>query len=183
MNTGSTLAGRPSLGSWVTYGLGTENANLPGFVVMQDVASRPGGRRSAELGHGLHAGGLSGDPPRRWRRADRKPANARRRSARRGNRASSISWAGSITAISSPGSNNPSWMPGSRAMSWPSACRPRHPRQLTWQRDSRDPCPLRPGRAGDRHHRPPLSAGPPAGRAWRAVRPGLLRRGKQVGCS
>ncbi len=36
MNTGSTLAGRPSLGSWVTYGLGTENANLPGFLVMQD---------------------------------------------------------------------------------------------------------------------------------------------------
>jgi Protein of unknown function (DUF1501) len=38
MNTGSTLAGRPSLGSWVTYGLGSENASLPGFVVMQDVA-------------------------------------------------------------------------------------------------------------------------------------------------
>lgn len=36
MNTSSTLAGRPSLGSWVTYGLGTENANLPAFVVMQD---------------------------------------------------------------------------------------------------------------------------------------------------
>ena len=36
MNTGATLAGRPSLGSWVTYGLGTENANLPAFVVMQD---------------------------------------------------------------------------------------------------------------------------------------------------
>ena len=36
MNTGSTLAGRPSLGSWVTYGLGSENANLPAFVVMQD---------------------------------------------------------------------------------------------------------------------------------------------------
>lgn len=36
MNTGSTLAGRPSLGSWVTYGLGTENANLPAFVVLQD---------------------------------------------------------------------------------------------------------------------------------------------------
>ena len=31
MNTGSTLAGRPSLGSWVSYGLGTENANLPGL--------------------------------------------------------------------------------------------------------------------------------------------------------
>ena len=36
MNTGSTLAGRPSLGSWVNYGLGTENANLPAFIVMQD---------------------------------------------------------------------------------------------------------------------------------------------------
>jgi hypothetical protein len=38
MNTGSQFAGRPSLGSWVTYGLGTENENLPAFVVMQDVA-------------------------------------------------------------------------------------------------------------------------------------------------
>jgi len=36
MNTGSILAGRPSLGAWVSYGLGTENANLPAFVVMQD---------------------------------------------------------------------------------------------------------------------------------------------------
>jgi hypothetical protein len=36
MNTGSILAGRPSLGSWVAYGLGTENANLPAFVVMED---------------------------------------------------------------------------------------------------------------------------------------------------
>ncbi len=36
MNTGSTLAGRPSLGSWVNYGMGTENANLPAFIVMQD---------------------------------------------------------------------------------------------------------------------------------------------------
>lgn len=36
MNTGSILAGRPSLGSWVTYGLGTENADLPGFVVIED---------------------------------------------------------------------------------------------------------------------------------------------------
>jgi hypothetical protein len=36
MNTGSQFAGRPSLGSWVTYGLGTENENLPAYVVMQD---------------------------------------------------------------------------------------------------------------------------------------------------
>ncbi len=36
MNTCSILSGRPSLGSWVSYGLGTENKNLPDFVVMQD---------------------------------------------------------------------------------------------------------------------------------------------------
>lgn len=36
MNTCIPLAGRPSLGSWVTYGLGTENESLPAFVVIQD---------------------------------------------------------------------------------------------------------------------------------------------------
>jgi hypothetical protein len=36
MNTGSILGGRPSLGSWVSYGLGTENDNLPAFVVLED---------------------------------------------------------------------------------------------------------------------------------------------------
>src|SRR5262245_35891926 len=40
MNTGSTLAGRPSLGAWVSYGLGTENQNLPAFVVIQDNAAQ-----------------------------------------------------------------------------------------------------------------------------------------------
>jgi hypothetical protein len=39
MNTGSILAGRPSLGSWVSYGLGSVNKNLPSFVVMQDNAA------------------------------------------------------------------------------------------------------------------------------------------------
>ena len=43
MNTGHQLAGRPSMGSWVTYGLGTENQNLPGFVVLPDIAFPQGG--------------------------------------------------------------------------------------------------------------------------------------------
>lgn len=34
LHTGSNNAGRPSLGSWMTYGLGSENRNLPGFVVL-----------------------------------------------------------------------------------------------------------------------------------------------------
>lgn len=36
MNTGSVFGGRPSLGAWVSYGLGTENEDLPGFVVIKD---------------------------------------------------------------------------------------------------------------------------------------------------
>jgi len=43
MNTGSILAGRASLGSWVTYGLGCESQNLPAFVVMLDNDSEPPG--------------------------------------------------------------------------------------------------------------------------------------------
>lgn len=46
MNTGSILMGHPSFGSWVAYGLGSENADLPSFVVLPD----PGG-------------GLKGGPP------------------------------------------------------------------------------------------------------------------------
>jgi len=34
MNTGHSQVGRPSIGSWLTYGLGTDNRNLPGFVVL-----------------------------------------------------------------------------------------------------------------------------------------------------
>src|SRR5712691_236889 len=36
MNTGDILAGRPSMGAWVTYGLGSARRNLPTFIVMQD---------------------------------------------------------------------------------------------------------------------------------------------------
>ena len=41
MNTGTVLAGHPSVGSWITYGLGTENKNLPGFVVFTDYRGGP----------------------------------------------------------------------------------------------------------------------------------------------
>ncbi len=46
INTGTVLMGKPSLGSWVSYGLGTENQNLPAFVVLPDPA-----------------GGIKGGPP------------------------------------------------------------------------------------------------------------------------
>jgi hypothetical protein len=43
LNTGSIRAGRPSMGSWISYGLGSESQDLPGFVVLQ---SGPRGPRS-----------------------------------------------------------------------------------------------------------------------------------------
>ena len=43
MNTGNSRAGRPSMGSWVTYGLGTVNQNLPGYVVLGPGATGDGG--------------------------------------------------------------------------------------------------------------------------------------------
>jgi len=73
MNTGSTIAGRPSLGSWVDYGLGTENRDMPAYVVMLDREARvAGGPRNwgtgfmpaAYQGTRLHS---EGDPIRNLR--------------------------------------------------------------------------------------------------------------------
>lgn len=40
MNTGTVISGRPSMGSWVNYGLGSESQDLPGFVVLTSVGGR-----------------------------------------------------------------------------------------------------------------------------------------------
>jgi Protein of unknown function (DUF1501) len=45
--TGSPRADRPSMGAWVTYGLGTENENLPGFVVLISSGVQPNGGKSS----------------------------------------------------------------------------------------------------------------------------------------
>ena len=50
MNTGDILAGRPSLGAWVTYGLGSAKRNLPTFVVMQDDKEILGGVQNYSAG-------------------------------------------------------------------------------------------------------------------------------------
>jgi hypothetical protein len=49
MNTGSGQFGRPSMGAWVTYGIGSESKNLPGFVVLQ---SGPRGPRGGAVNWG-----------------------------------------------------------------------------------------------------------------------------------
>jgi hypothetical protein len=45
--TGSPRAGRPAMGSWVTYGLGSENENLPGYVVLISSGVQPNGGKSS----------------------------------------------------------------------------------------------------------------------------------------
>ncbi len=46
MHTGSARLGRPSMGAWVTYGLGSENQNLPGFVVLTSGGKNPDAGKS-----------------------------------------------------------------------------------------------------------------------------------------
>ena len=50
MNTGSILAGRPSMGAWVTYGLGAANRNLPTFVILNNGRRINGGARNWSAG-------------------------------------------------------------------------------------------------------------------------------------
>src|SRR4051812_45124870 len=63
MNTGSTQFGRPSMGAWATYGLGSESQNLPGFVVLSSAGGTSGG--SANWGCGFLPTVYQGVPFRR----------------------------------------------------------------------------------------------------------------------
>jgi uncharacterized protein (DUF1501 family) len=55
MNTGTQISGRPSMGAWATYGLGSESENLPGFVVMTSVG---GGQSQPIAARQWHSGFL-----------------------------------------------------------------------------------------------------------------------------
>ena len=78
MNTGSILAGRPAMGAWTTYGLGSANRNLPSFVILLDAQEPVGGPKNWSSGflpatyQGTRIGGESpavlknfSTPPRR----------------------------------------------------------------------------------------------------------------------
>ena len=57
MNTGTTISGRPAMGSWLLYGLGNECADLPGFIVM---TSTGGGQNQPIASRQWHSGFLPG---------------------------------------------------------------------------------------------------------------------------
>jgi hypothetical protein len=62
MNTGNRFGGDPAIGAWVTYGLGTENRDLPGFVVLPEVSYPQGG--AANWGNGFLPAVYQGTPLR-----------------------------------------------------------------------------------------------------------------------
>ena len=178
MNTGKILSGSPCLGSWVNYGLGSVNENLPGFVVMLDPTGGPiSGAKNWSSGYmpATYQGTIlrsAGDPILDLDRPDGhergRPA-PRARHARRVQRR--LTWPTAPTTAT--------WRPASPATSWPSdaALRPRGGRSEpgTGSRQAL----VRLGRSEDAGLRPPLPAGPAAGRARRALHPALLRRRPQ----
>ena len=128
MNTGSQIAGRPSMGAWVTYGLGSEADDLPGFVVLTSLGqgrAEPADRRAA-VDERLPAEPFPGRPASRQGRpgalpeqpAGRQPRAAGRRSSPRSTRstAGTTRWR---TIRKSPRAS-----PSTR---WRSGCRPACP--------------------------------------------------------
>ncbi len=132
MNTGTPIAGRPSLGAWVSYGLGTENANLPAFVVMTDsTTSTINGPRNWSAGF-MPAGyqGSSSSP---------RPIRSGIWPIPRGSRSNSSgkSWRPDLDELGLRAQASPAdgaGCAGSAAASWPSGCRLTLPRRSIWPR-------------------------------------------------
>ena len=181
MNTGSTLAGRPSLGSWVTYGLGSENANLPGFVVMQDIPLRQVAGGPRNWGTGFMPAVYQGT------RLDNGPepiANLQTPidvglSRQQGK----LEFLGQLNRRHLQSRLDQSEL-DARIKSYELAFRMQAeaPEAVDLASETAKTLrPLRPGRPGDRKRGKALPAGSPHGRARRAVRSDLLRRRQQMG--
>ncbi len=164
MNCGDARLVRPSIGSWVTYGLGSENQNLPGFIAMC-----PGGYPIQETQNwqsGFLPGAYQGtyidtrhtDIDKLDREHPQRLAAARRNSA-----GSSTCCASSTNGTRRSASTTPSSKRASSRSSWPTACRWTPPTPSISSREpqahSRD---VRPGR------RTPGSCSSPAGCSSRA---------------
>ncbi len=133
MNSGRLLSGHPCLGTWVTYGLGSENENLPGFVVMLDRKGGPiSGAQNWSSGYMpaafqatvLRANSVPihdlASPPD-TDRATRRILLDRLREKNDSHAASRAT--------------TPSWPPGSPATSWRFACSSPRPKRSTWARN------------------------------------------------
>ena len=129
MNSGRLLSGNPCLGTWVTYGLGSENENLPGFVVMLDKKGGPiSGSKNWSSGYmpaAYQATVLRSDGVPIHDLAS--PAGAERKGAG----CCSIGCARRMRPTWLAGPTIPNWPRGSPATSWLSRCSNRPPRRST----------------------------------------------------
>ena len=69
LHTGTGMQGRPSMGAWISYGLGSENRDLPGFVVLNGGLIPPGGWTASAAAScpRRYQARSSGRAIRRWR--------------------------------------------------------------------------------------------------------------------
>ena len=125
--TGAQIAGRPSLGAWLAYGLGNENSNLPAFVVM--VTQGTGGQPLYDRLWG------SGFLPSRYQGVkfrsvgDPGPLPLRSQGLRTGEPPALPGCPEPLEPDQAGGDRRPRDLgPGSPSMKWPSGCRPRCPR-------------------------------------------------------
>ena len=174
MNTGSQIAGRPSMGAWVTYGLGSEAEDLPGFVVLtslgkggqnQPIAARqwssgflPSRTRACSCAARATRCSTSATPPGVIARA----AGGRRRRDQRAQRASTT-----------PSVHDPEIATRIAQYEMAFQMQASVPELMDIRGESREDARTLRLPAGRRLVRLELPARPPAGRARRAVHPAL----------
>ena len=175
LHTGSDTFVRPSMGSWVTYGLGTENQNLPGFITICPTLAHGGVNNwSSAFLPAVYQGTPLGNASVPSDQA-RDPVHRERRDAARDLQRLQLD----LLQRDEP--RAPGRRPGptrrskaaSTRSSWPSACRPTLPEVQDISGEiAGDAQALRPRRPGDRELRPAVPAGPALRRARRALRAG-----------
>ena len=178
MNSGRLLSGNPCLGSWVNYGLGSENENLPGFVVMLDQTGGPiSGAKNWSSGYMpatyqatvLRASGVPihdlASPAGTERTTQRLLLDRLRQKneAHLAARADNTELAARIASYELAFKMQ----------------QPRPRRSTSRQETAETACSLRHRSAAHGRFRPQVLDRPPTGRARRAVRPDLFRRRPQ----
>ena len=123
MNTGERVFSRPSLGAWITYGLGTENQNLPGFVAIGPGPLIEGARQyGASFLPAAYQGTFVSDM--------QHPLHNLTNSAASSGAAAARARRARATQSIAPGPLRPTtaaWSAGSNRSSWPIACRRKAP--------------------------------------------------------
>ncbi len=134
MNTGERVATRPSLGAWVTYGLGTENQNLPGFVAIGPGPLIEGAR---QYGAGFLPAAYQGTFVSDLRNPIRNLKNDRLSPARQRQDLDALRRLNDLHRADR--AEDSRLTRGSNPSSWPTGCSRRPPTRSTWPARPRRP--------------------------------------------